>query len=140
MSDIAEADHYRDGPAREDIPPPVGETLHENVDRLVGDVKTLIGAEKAYWSAKLRYSKSLAKQAALLFGAAIALAASAFTALILGTLLVLSARVGPIWATVIVVLVTLTVSGLLAWIALKRARKLAIPTPSHGSRDEEDEL
>lgn len=123
-----DAGYARQG-AGEELPPPVGETLHENITRLIGDVKAVVSTERAYWKARMRYSKSLMKQTALLFGAAIALASSAFTALILGTLLVLSVRVGPIWATIIVTLVTLALAGLLAWMALRRARKLTINTP-----------
>ncbi len=127
-------------PAAEQLPPPVGETVHENIDRLVSDVKTLVTTEREYWRARMRYSKSLAKQSALLFGAAIALAASAFTALILGTLLVLSARIGPIAATISVTLVTLAVSAALAWLALIRARKLTFATPDPFDHSQEKKL
>lgn len=126
--------------AADDLPPPVSETLHENITRLIGDVKAVVATERAYWRARIRYSKSLAKQTALLFGAAIALASSAFTALILGTLLVLSARIGPIWATITVTLVTLALSALLAWLALRRARKLTFNTPDATATREEQSL
>ncbi len=133
MTERAGRDHYRAGPVEDDLPPPVGETLHDNIDRLVVDVKSVIAAEQAYWKARMRYSKSLAKQTAILFGAAIALGASAFTALILGLLLMLSARIGPMMATVSVVLVTLVISALLTFLALRRARKLTFSTPDPGS-------
>ena len=140
MADIPDGERYRDGARVEDIPPPVGETVHENIDRLVGDAKKLLEAERAYWRARIRYSKSLGKQVAFLFGAAIALAASAFTALILGTLLVLAARIGPIGATISVTSVTLAIAVLLAWLALRLLRKLTIPTSSPSQAGEERQL
>ena len=128
------------GQIDDDLPPPVGETVSENIERLVGDVKALVAAERAYWKARMRYSKSLAKQTALLFGAAIALAASAFTALILGLLLVLSARIGPIGATVSVTSVTLALSALLAWLAMRRARRLTFAVPDVSVRETTESL
>lgn len=122
----------------DELPPPVGETIHENIDRLIGDLKGVIAAERAYWKTRMRYSKSLAKQTAILFGGAIALAASAFTALILGMLLVLSARIGPIGATALVTLVTLSIASVMAWLALRRLRRLTFAKP--GSIDAAEHL
>ncbi|WP_420605193.1 phage holin family protein [Novosphingopyxis sp.] len=140
MDAYSTSEKHRVRLATEQLPPPVGETLHENIDRLVADIKELVATERDYWRARMRYSKSLAKQSALLFGASIALAASAFTALILGTLLVLSARIGPIAATISVTLVTLAISAALAWLALKRARKLTFATPDPFEHAEDNSL
>ena len=129
MTDIAGSDHYRKGPVVDDLPPPVGETIHSNVERIMADAKGLVAAERAYWKARIKYSRSLAKQTALLFGAAIALAASAFTALILGLLLVLSVSMGPMGATIVVFASTLILAAALAWLALRKARKLTFSTP-----------
>ncbi len=130
MTSDLHVDGFDNSNAGDELPPPVGETVHENIDRLISDVKGVIAAERAYWKTRMRYSKSLAKQTAILFGGAIALAASAFTALILGMLLVLSARIGPIGATALVTLVTLSIACVMAWLALRRLRRISFAKPA----------
>lgn len=95
---------------------PIGQLFSQLVD----DGKRYARAEVEFYKAKAADKAAPAKKAAILGGAAVTLALSAVVALLVGLILSLETLVGPLAATLIVVLVTLAVAGLLGWMAYKQ--------------------
>lgn len=100
------------------------ESLPELIGRLVDDTRGLISAEVELQKAKLSERVAAYKTAAIFFAAAGVLALCALIALLVGLVMTLATLIGPGFATLVVVLVVLTVAGVLAM--LGRA-KLAPP-------------
>ena len=107
---------------------PIGSVLH----RVVADAKAYAAAEATLWKTVATTRGRKAGGAAAFAGAALLLAGSAITALLVGAILTLAPRVGPGWATVIVVLVALAIAGILAKIAIGRVRGVTAPLGEHG--------
>ncbi|MDB5696370.1 MAG: hypothetical protein JWN21_1913 [Sphingomonas bacterium] len=101
---------------RSDIAPDEG--VSTLVHRAVDDVRELGRAEVALFKAKATERATAYKNAAIFFGAAAVLGLSAVTALLVGLILALATLVGPGWATLIVVMVTLVIAGILAKIGV----------------------
>jgi len=95
---------------------PIGQLFSQLVD----DGKRYARAEVELYKAKAADKAEPVKWAAIYGGAALTLALSAVTALLVGLILALETLVGPLAATLIVVLATLAVAGLLGWMAYKR--------------------
>lgn len=95
---------------------PIGQLFSQLVD----DGKRYARAEVELYKAKAADKAEPVKWAAIFGGAALTLALSAVTALLVGLILSLETLVGPLAATLIVVLATFAVSGLLGWLAYKR--------------------
>lgn len=95
---------------------PIGQLFSQLVD----DGKRYARAEVELYKAKAADKAEPVKWAAIFGGAALTLALSAVTALLVGLILALETLVGPLAATLIVVLATLAVAGLLGWMAYKR--------------------
>lgn len=95
---------------------PIGQLFSQLVD----DGKRYARAEVELYKAKAADKAEPVKWAAIYGGGAITLALSAVTALLVGLILALETLVGPLAATLIVVLATLAVAGLLGWMAYKR--------------------
>lgn len=102
------------------------EGLGEVLMRLIDDVKGVGRAELGYYYAVARgklHELSLAIWAGFAAGALVIAAA---VALVLGAVITLAPRVGPGWATLIVVAVALLLAGItarLAWVRIKRVLK-----------------
>ena len=86
------------------------------VHRAVEDARELARAEIALVKAKAGERTTAWKNAAIFFGAAVTLALSAVTALLVGLILSLATLVGPGGATAIVVVGTFVLAGILAMI------------------------
>lgn len=95
---------------------PIGQLFSQLVD----DGKRYARAEVELYKAKAADKAEPVKWAAIFGGAALTLALSAVTALLVGLILALETLVGPLAATLIVVLATLATAGLLGWMAYKR--------------------
>lgn len=95
---------------------PIGQLFSQLVD----DGKRYARAEVELYKAKAADKAEPVKWAAIFGGAALTLALSAVTALLVGLILALETLVGPLAATLIVVLATMAVAGLLGWMAYKR--------------------
>lgn len=95
---------------------PIGQLF----SRLVDDGKSYARAEVEFYKAKATDKVEPVKWAAIYGGAALTLALSSVTALLVGLILSLEPQVGPFAATLIVVLATLALAGLLGWLAYKR--------------------
>lgn len=95
---------------------PIGQLFNQLVD----DGKNYARAEVAFYKAKAADKAEPIKWAAIFGGAALALASAALTALLIGLILSLAPRVGAFPATLIVVLGTLALAGLLGWLAYKQ--------------------
>lgn len=95
---------------------PIGQLFSQLVD----DGKRYARAEVDFYKAKAADKAEPAKKAAIFGGVAVTLALSAVTALLVGLILVLSTLVGPLAATLIVVLATFAIAGLLGWMAYKQ--------------------
>jgi hypothetical protein len=92
---------------------------------LVEDGRAYAMAEVAVYRAKAVAWLGEAKFVAIFGAAALVLVNAAIIALLVGLLLTLAPRVGPGWATVIVVGGTLVLAGLLGWFALRHIRKMS---------------
>ncbi len=100
--------------------------IGELLTRLADDAKAFGQAELDYYYALARGKLSDASFALWTSAVAAALALAAAVALVVGSVLTLSPLVGPGWATLIVVAVALTFSGImarLAWLRIKRILK-----------------
>lgn len=95
---------------------PIGQLFSQLVD----DGKRYARAEVELYKAKAADKAEPVKWAAIYGGAALTLALSAVTALLVGLILAMETLVGPLAATLIVVGVTLAIAGLLGWMAYKR--------------------
>jgi uncharacterized membrane protein YiaA len=95
---------------------PIGQLFSQLVD----DGKRYARAEVELYKAKAADKAEPVKWAAIFGGAALTLALSAVTALLVGLILALETLVGPLGATLIVVAVTLAIAGLFGWMAYKK--------------------
>lgn len=104
--------------------PSPDESIGELLVRLIEDARVLVRAEVALYRSQVFAWIGKAKVIAALAVAALILVNGAAIALFVGLLLIFERRIGPIWATVIVVTATLLVAVLLGWLAARRVRKL----------------
>jgi hypothetical protein len=95
---------------------PIGQLFSQLVD----DGKRFARAEVELYKAKAADKAQPLKRAAIFGGVALTLALSAVTALLVGLILALQTLIGPLAATLIVVLVTLAIAGGLAYAAYKQ--------------------
>lgn len=96
------------------------ESMATLVSRLVADGKDAARSEVALVRARLGQRLALGRSGAIAAVVAIALFHLALTSLFVGLLLIVNRSLGPVWATVIVVGVTLLVSALFGFFAYKR--------------------
>ena len=96
--------------------PPIGQLFSQLVD----DGKRFARAEVELYKAKAADKAEPVKWAAVYGGAAFTLAVSAVTALLVGLILSLEPQVGPFVATLIVVLGTFAIAGVLGYLAYQR--------------------
>lgn len=105
-------------------PEPQEESVGALLGRLVEDGKSFARAEMGYYRLLLT-GKLKEAGVGLGFGAAaLVLACSAITALLVGLILSLATLIGPGLATLAVVLVTLGLAGLLGWFAFKHVMRV----------------
>jgi hypothetical protein len=95
---------------------PIGQLFSQLVD----DGKRYARAEVEFYKAKAADKAEPLKKAAIFGGLAVTLALSAVTALLVGLILALAPQVGPFAATLIVVLATFAIAGLLGYLAYQR--------------------
>lgn len=105
-------------PTTTDLPDRPG--ISELAGRTIADLKTYARAEIALVKGQVAARAAGAKGAAIFLVAALLLAIGAVGALLVGLIMTLATLVGPGWATLIVVGLTLVVAGLLAWLGIKR--------------------
>lgn len=99
------------------------ESVPELVGRLVDDTRGLVSAEVELQKAKLAERVSAYKTAAIFFAAAGVLGFCALIALLVGLIMTLATLIGPGFATLVVVIVVLTVAGGLAMIGRGKLAK-----------------
>jgi hypothetical protein len=99
------------------------ESLGALFGRLVEDGKGYARAEIAYYKTLARAKLGEARTGLLLGAVALVLLVAAAIALVVGSLLALATLVGPGYATLITVAVTLVVAGLLGWFAAKHLQR-----------------
>jgi hypothetical protein len=95
---------------------PIGQLFSQLVD----DGKRYARAEVELYKAKAQEKAEPVKWAAIFGGTAAVLALSAVTALLVGLIMSLTPQVGPFGATLIVVVVTFAIAGLLGYLAYKQ--------------------
>ena len=101
------------------------ESIGDLLGRLVEDGKAFVRAELGYYRALATDKYYQARAGLILAGAALLLLMAAAIALVVGLVLTLATLVGPGWATLIAVAVTLAVATLLAWLARRHFRRMA---------------
>jgi len=100
------------------------ESIGDLVGRLATDARAYAEAEVGYYRA-LALQKGREAQAGFFLAiAALLVAIAAFVALPVGLILVLAPLVGPLWATLIVVALFLTLTGGLGLLAYMHLRKV----------------
>lgn len=107
-----------------DLLPP-DEGIGALVTRVVDDAKAFVAAEIALYRAKAMVWVGTIKVVAILGVTALVLVNAAVIALLVGLILTLQPLVGAGWATLIVVLATLAVAGLLGWLAASRIGRMS---------------
>lgn len=95
---------------------PIGQLFSQLVD----DGKRYARAEVELYKAKAADKAQPIKMAAIYGGVAVTLALSAVTALLVGLILALSTLLGPLAATLIVVLATFAIAGGLGYLAYQQ--------------------
>lgn len=100
-----------------DLPEPSVAAL---VTQFVDDGRELVSAEVALYKAKASERLNAYKGAAIFFAAAGVLALAALIALLVGLILSFATLIGPGWATLAVIGVTLLIAGVLALIGKGR--------------------
>lgn len=100
------------------------ESIGELLGRLVEDGKGFARAELSYYRTLGTGKLAEAKAPAIFGAAALVIALSAVTALLVGLILTLATLVGPGLATLIVILATLALAGLLGWLAYQRVSRM----------------
>jgi hypothetical protein len=93
------------------------ESIGALLTRLVDDGKTYARAEIGYYRALTLGKLNEAKLGLVLGVAALVLALAAAIGLVVGLVFTLATLVGPGYATLIVVIATLAIAGLLGWLA-----------------------
>lgn len=106
-------------------PPPPEDSIGTLIGQSVQDARAYALAEVAVYRAKAMAWLGEAKFVAIFGVSALVLVNCAIIALFVGLLLTLAPRVGPGWATVIVVGGTSAIAGLLGWFALRHVRKMS---------------
>jgi len=94
------------------------------IGRLVEDGKAYARAEIGYYRTLAASKLAEAKLGLLLGATALVLALCTVTALLVGLILSLAPLVGAGWATLIVVLAALALSGLLGWLAYRHILRM----------------
>jgi hypothetical protein len=107
-------------------PSPPEPSIGSLVATLAEDGRAYALAEVATYRAKAMAWLGEAKFVAIFGFSALLLVNGAIIALFVGLLLTLVPRVGPGWATVIVVGGTLVLAGLFGWLALRHVRKMSV--------------
>ncbi|MGK6356998.1 phage holin family protein [Sphingomonas sp. DT-207] len=100
------------------------ESVGELIGRLVEDGKGYAKAELGYYRALATDKLEQARTGLILSAAALLLAIAAAIALVVGLVLMFATLVGPGWATLIVVVATLAIAGLLGWLAVRHFRRM----------------
>jgi len=106
-----------------DIKPDPEDGIGDLFGRLVEDGKGYARAELGYYQTLVRSKLRDARAMLWMGAAALALAQAAMVALVVGLVLTLAPRVGPGWATLIVVVGISAVAAImarLAWVHVKR--------------------
>ena len=103
------------------------ESLSSIVGRLATETRGLATAEVAVYKAKFGEKANAYKSAAAMFAVAGVLGLAALIALLVGAILTLTPRVGPGWATLIVVGVVLVLAGVLAMIGKSKLQTKSEP-------------
>ena len=113
-------------PPRPEAPfDPAERSLVDDLRELASDGRTLLEAELAFQKSRAALAGTTAKGIAGWLALALALAFFALMAVTVGALLVLSALIGPLGATVVVVLVLVIGAVLSARVALGRWRAMS---------------
>lgn len=97
--------------------------IGELIGQLTEDAKDYARAEVDYVKAVAQAKVAEVKGAAIAAVLALALALAAAIGLIVGAILTLATLVGPGWATLIVVGISLVIAALLGWAAARGIRK-----------------
>ena len=100
------------------------ESIPSLVSRLIDDGENFVRAEVKLYRARLFSRLDEARNAILLGIGALVLAQAVLVAALVGLLMTLRWLVGPGWATLIVIVAALALSGLLGWLAYKRIQRL----------------
>ncbi len=103
---------------------PETEGIGELLMRLADDAKAFGQAELDYYKTLVRERLRAGRASLWMGGVALALAQAAGVALIVGLVLTLSPMVGPGFATLIVVVVTLALASLMGWLAWQRIKRV----------------
>ncbi|MBA3895656.1 MAG: phage holin family protein [Sphingomonadaceae bacterium] len=101
-------------------PEPPRPTLPELLARVVDEGEDFIRAEVGLYRAQAGRKLLDARWAVALLGGAIVLAQGATIALLVGLIMALTPRIGPAWATLVVIGVTLAIVALLVKVGLTR--------------------
>lgn len=105
-------------------PKPGEESLGDLFARLIDEARGFGHAELDYYRVLARERLRAAKASLWMGAVAGALALAASVALVVGSVLTLSPRVGPGWATLIVVGIALLLSGVMGWLAWQQIKRV----------------
>lgn len=103
---------------------PGDESIGDLFGRLVDDAKGFGHAEIDYYRTLVRERLRAAKTSLWMGAVAMSLALAASVALVVGLVLTLAPRVGPGWATLIVVSVALGAASLMGWLAWRQIKRV----------------
>lgn len=124
---------------KDEVPPLIDEkaaerSLVEDVRQLVDDGRTLVEAELAYQKSRAIVAGMAAKSIAGWVMLGLALLFFALMALVLGLILILAPAIGPVGATLAVVLGLVVMGALSGFTALRRWRRAAALLADEGAQ------
>lgn len=108
---------------RDEPDPPTEDSFVELFSRLVDDAERLVRAELRLYRAQLFARAKEARSAIILLAAAFFIAQSAMVAFLVGLLATLRGPLGPIGATLVVVVGAIAIASLMAWVAIGKIRR-----------------
>jgi cell division protein FtsW (lipid II flippase) len=107
-----------------ELPPDDDNSIAALFSRLIDDAERFVRAEIRLYRAQFLSRVGEARTAIVLAVMALLLAQSAVIATVLGLLLILRRPLGEVWATVIVVVVSLGIAALLIRLAIAKVRRI----------------
>lgn len=106
---------------------PDDESVVTLLSRAVSEAQNVARAEIELQKLRLLARVGEAKSGAILAGGALIAGSLALVGLVVGMLLIVSAYLGPVWATVIVVGVLLVAGAVMGWLALRHFKTMFAP-------------
>jgi hypothetical protein len=117
-----------------DTPEPV--SVRGQLAVIAEDIRSLFNSELSYYKARFSYTQQIAKWAGLYLLVAICAFFGGIIAFILGILLIVSSYIGPLWATLLITLISLSAAVLFAILARNKSQDFRLSEIDEDSKSD----